>query len=211
MEIGANLGDKSFGGRITAFHNRYENFILPGDFVPSPGFAVGISRYKNLPEAQIAGVEIKAHRRFASGFIIHGAFVYTNGTDQDGKLLPTIAPMKTVLGVGYEAKNWGIDLTSIFVGSYHDSYINPANGRDDTFDAPSYKIANLTAWWEPSAMKGMRIQAGVRNLFDETYYDALSVRSIVPNNTGSTVSQLQPIEYYSAPGRNFVISATQKF
>lgn len=211
IEVGANLGDKSFGGRLVAYHNRYENFIDPGVFVPAPGFGVGIARFRNLPEAQISGVEVKAHKRFDTGFVVHGALVYTNGTDQDGKLLPTIAPMKGVFGIGYETNTWGVDLTGIFVAAYHDSYINPAIGRDDTFDAPAYTIANLSAWWEPSIMRGMRIQGAVRNLFDETYYDALAVRSIVPNPAGSPALQTQPIEFYSAPGRNFVVSVTQKF
>jgi hemoglobin/transferrin/lactoferrin receptor protein len=52
----------------------------------------------------------------------------------------------------------------------------------------------------------MRIQAGVYNLFDKTYYDALAVRSINPLSASS-----QPMEFYSQPGRTFKVSLTHKF
>lgn len=207
FEVGANFGDQKFGGRITAFHNWYRNFITTTPLAFDPAYpTLGVvSRFVNISEVQLTGVELRAHKRFANGFIVHGGLAYTYGEDGDGNYLPTVAPIKGLAGIGYEGDNWGIDLTGIFVGKYRDDFADP-NRADTTFDAPGYAIANLSTWWEPTFVKGLRIQATVKNLFDETYYDALTLRSV---NLSSTATQ--PLEFYSAPGRSFILSATHKF
>lgn len=181
---------------------------MAGDLEPDPNYpelSFGVARFKNVDEVRIRGIEFKAHKRFANGFILHGGLAYTHGEDGDGNLIPTIAPFKALAGIGYDGGNWGADLTGIFVGKYRDDYADP-NRVDTTFDAPSYAIANLNTWWEPAFFNGLRIQAGVKNLFDKTYYDALSLR-----NVDLTAAAAQPLEFYSSPGRAFILSATQKF
>jgi hemoglobin/transferrin/lactoferrin receptor protein len=76
----------------------------------------------------------------------------------------------------------------------------------ETFDAPGYGIFNLTGWWEPEEFKGLRIQAGVYNIFDRKYWNGVATRDV--QTTGTTY---QPVDYYSEPGRTFKISLTQKF
>lgn len=61
---------------------------------------------------------------------------------------------------------------------------------------PGYGIVDVTAWWEPGEMPGLRVNAGVYNVFDKTYYDAV--------NTQNTFTQ--PAEYYSEPGRTFRVA-----
>ena len=208
IEVGTNLGDSEFGGRVTGFYNKYKNFISAGDLEPDPAYpslAYGIGRFENIDKVTIYGVELRAHKVFDNGIRLHGGFSYAHGEDGEGNRLATVAPYKGILGVGYERENWGVDLTGIFVGKYNDDTAD-TTVADTTFDAPSYAVANVSAWWEPTAFKGMRIQAGIKNLFDETYYDALAVRSV---NLASSSSQ--PMEFYSEPGRTFTISLTQKF
>ncbi|WP_376782217.1 hypothetical protein [Agrobacterium cavarae] len=57
-------------------------------------------------------------------------------------------------------------------------------------------------------MKGFRVQAGVYNIFDKTYWNAVGVRDINPN-AQTTVNQ--PTAYYTEPGRTFKISLTKTF
>ena len=204
IEVGANLGTDGFGGRVTVFHNRYRNFIVAGDLTPDPAYPMlpfGIGRFENIDRVHISGIEIKAHKLFDNGLRLHGALSYVYGKDvTNNQLVPTVAPFKAIAGIGYEQEHWGVDLTGIFVGRYR--------GDNDaaTFDAPAYAIANLTGWWQPEQVKGMRIQAGVYNLFDKTHYDALAVRNINPLSASN-----QPIEFYSQPGRTFKVSLTHKF
>ena len=207
IELGANFGDRIFGGRVAAFHNWYRNYIGTTPLLPDPNYPslpFGVSKFINIDEVQISGIELKAHRRFSNGIGLHGAFVYAHGEDGNGNHVPTIAPVKGIVGISYESVNWGVDLTGIFVGKYNDDFGD--NRTDTTFDAPGYAIANLSGWWEPSFMNGLRIQAAVKNLFDETYYDALAVRTV-----NLSAAAAQPVEFYSAPGRSFILSATHRF
>ena len=71
-----------------------------------------------------------------------------------------------------------------------------------TTKAKSYGLVDATAWWKPEQLKGFSIQAGVYNIFDETYYDAVSLRD---------VTMSQPEAFYSEPGRTFKVSITQRF
>lgn len=82
-----------------------------------------------------------------------------------------------------------------------------SNTNDTTFDAPGYAIVDLTGWWTPVQLPGLRVQAGVYNIFDQEYYNALAVREV--NLSSATASQ--PREWYSEPGRTFKVSITKTF
>ena len=204
VEVGANLGTEDFGGRVTVFSNWYRNFIMASDLVPDPAYPalrVGVGKFENVDKVRISGVELKAHKLFDNGIRIHGALAYAYGLDvKKNTPLGTVAPFKAILGIGYEQEHWGADLTGIFVGDYR------GDGNRATFDAPGYGIANLTGWWEPEQTNGLRIQAGVYNIFDKTHFNALAVKDV---NLASTSSQ--PRDFYSQPGRTFKISITQRF
>ncbi|WP_411032963.1 TonB-dependent hemoglobin/transferrin/lactoferrin family receptor [Shinella sp. BYT-45] len=199
FEIGARMGDDDFGGRISAFHNRYRNFIeAVSASVQDPAvYPFGITEFQNLNRVRITGVEFSVHKRFDSGFHVNGALAYAKGKNlETGTYLGSVAPLKAVLGVGYATETWGTDLTWIGVKSV-------SSNSDATFKAPGYGIVDLTAWWEPEQVEGLTVRAGVYNLFDKEHYDALNVRSVT-----ATAANRQ---YYSEPGRSFKISLTQRF
>ncbi|CDN54914.1 TonB-dependent hemoglobin/transferrin/lactoferrin receptor family protein [Neorhizobium galegae bv. officinalis bv. officinalis str. HAMBI 1141] len=205
FEIGANLGDENFGGRVRLFHNRYKNFI-DSTSAPAPGFAAGITQNFNRSKVQISGIEVSGIKRFDNGFNVHGALAFAYGRDTEtNEYIRTIAPLKAVVGVGYEQETWGVDLTGIFAGGMrHEG--NPA-----TFEAPSYGLADLTGWWEPEQTKGLRIQAGIYNLFDKTYYNAVALRDTNMSVAPAAGNAYQPAPYFSEPGRSFKLSLTQRF
>ncbi|WP_288425718.1 TonB-dependent hemoglobin/transferrin/lactoferrin family receptor [uncultured Agrobacterium sp.] len=206
FEIGANLGDEDFGGRVTAYHNRYRNFIDTVTLTGVPGYPVFLQTNFNRDKVAISGVEASLQKRFDTGFNVHASLAYAYGKDTEtNEIIRTVAPLKAIAGIGYEQDIWGVDFSGVFASAMRDDH-NAA-----TFDAPGYGIFNLTGWWEPAQTKGLRIQMGVYNLFDKTYYDALALRDINPNTVPSNSNSVQPIEYYSEPGRTFKISLTQRF
>lgn len=208
FELGAAYDSGDFSGRVTVFHNSYRNFIeATEDFTDKfpPGYFPEflLNSWRNLDRVEISGIELKARKDFDNGIYLSGSLAYAYGKDKtNNKVLRSVAPFKSILGVGYAGEHWGTELTGIFAGRMRN------DGDDKTYDAPAYAIANLEAWWEPEQVKGMRIQAGVYNLFDKTYYNALKVRNV--DGTGDNPS-FQPLPFYSEPGRNFRISLTQKF
>lgn len=205
FEIGATYDDGSLRGRVTGFYNRYKNFIDTRDLTPAEQAAIGIvpgtypffvNQAINRANVEIYGAELSVEKRFDNGFNIHGGLAYARGVDRDtNEVLGSVAPFKGVIGVGYSTDEWGVDL----------SYIGAASVSEDStanFKAPSYGIVDLTGWWKPAQFEGLSIQAGIFNVFDETYYDAVALRD---------VSFSQPDAFYSEPGRSFKISVTQRF
>lgn len=208
FEVGANYETNDFQGKLTVFHNRYRNFIaettaFTNAFPPGYYPQFMINSWENLNRVEISGVELKARKDLDNGFFVQGSLAYAYGKDKDtGNFIRTVAPLKAIAGVGYAADHWGMELTGIFSSGMRD------DGNAKTFDAPGYGIANLTGWWEPEQMEGLRVQAGVYNVFDKLYYNAVGVRLKDPTSVASTN---QPMPYYSEPGRTFKVSLTQRF
>lgn len=200
FEIGANLGDSEFGGRVTAFYNKYRNFIDSETSYTDPSFPWGSTTYENLDRVRIFGFELRAHKFFENGFNVHASLAYANGEDEEtGELLDSVPPFKGIVGVGYATETWGTDL----------SFIGVAGVDEDStasFQPGGYGLVNLTGWWEPEQVEGLRVTAGVYNLFDKEYYDAVKWRDI-----DLSTSVAQPKEFYSEPGRTFKISITKTF
>lgn len=198
FEIGANYEGADLDARFVLFHNKYKNFIetySPNIFGPLD------QSWRNIARVDISGVEVSARKEFANGLFLHGALGYAYGEDKDtGEFVRTVAPFRAVAGVGFNALYWGVDISGEFSGGMRD------DEDPDTFDAPGHGIFNLTGWWEPFGSQGPRLQAGVYNLFDKKYWNAVAVREVDPVSTG-----YQPVDYYSEPGRSFKISLTQRF
>lgn len=199
FEIGARMGDDDFGGRASVFYNRYRNFIEAGTAeVQDPAnYPFGITEYQNLNRVRIAGFELSGYKQFASGFHVRGSLAYARGENLDtGVYLGSVAPVKAVFTTGYATETWGTDVTLIGVKGVSDN-------SDATFKAPGYGLVDLTAWWSPEQVEGLTVRAGVYNVFDREYYDALNVRN-------SAVTALNR-PYFSEPGRSFKVSITQRF
>ncbi|MBC7282544.1 TonB-dependent hemoglobin/transferrin/lactoferrin family receptor [Hoeflea sp.] len=205
FEIGAAYDNGSLRGRATAFYNRYKNFVDTRSLSAAeqaglgiaPGtYPFGVTQSINRANVEIYGAEFSLEKQLDSGFILHGALAYARGIDLDtGQALGSVAPLKAVLGAGYATETWGANVNWIGVASVSEN--STAN-----YKASSYGLVDATAWWKPEQLKGFSVQAGVYNIFDETYYDAVSLRD---------VSMTQPDAFYSEPGRTFKISITQRF
>lgn len=198
FEIGANYDGSDVDARFVVFHNKYKNFIET--YNPNI-FGAFDQSWRNLARVDITGFELTARKDFDNGVSLHGSVAYAYGEDKDtGEFVRTVAPFKAIAGLAYTAEHWGADFSGVFSAAMRD------DGSADTFDAPGFGLFNLTGWWEPEQLNGTRIQAGVYNIFDKKYWNAVGVREVDPVSTS-----YQPVDYYSEPGRTFKISLTQKF
>lgn len=219
FEVGAKYESVDLTGGITLFHNRYSDFI---DTVGVPttlrasATAVPVNgtmlTYRNRDNVVISGVEVRGRKDFANGFFFEGSLAYAYGKDTNtDELIRTVAPFKSVIGVGYEQEAWGVNLTTTLQAGMREDGPQPnvlTSGTFNTFDAPGYGVVDLAGWWEPEQAKGLRIQAGVYNIFDKTYWNGVATRNV---STSAVSSTNQPVDFYSEPGRTFKISLTQKF
>ncbi|MBD8556510.1 TonB-dependent hemoglobin/transferrin/lactoferrin family receptor [Rhizobium sp. CFBP 8762] len=218
FDVGANLGDENFGGRVSVFHNRYHDFIDTYSLTEAQANALGyslsnyrqggISSYYNIRRARIYGTEIAAHKSFDNGIRLRGSLSYAKGENLDtDEFLQSVAPMKGVLGVDYNQEQWGVSLDWIAVKASRGQTTYSAQpsatspGTKSYFKTPGYGLVDLTGWYEPEQFKGLKINAGVYNVFDKAYYDYVNVRG-----GGGQADQ-----FYTEPGRSFKVSLTQRF
>ncbi len=196
FDLGLRYGDEALGARINVFSTRYQNFIdtvqltQPGGEYPLGG----ISSYKNIPDARISGVELGAHARLHDHWTARASLAYAEGRNlTDDTYLDSVPPMTAILGLGYAQAHWGGEVTTKLAAR--------RDKVDNGFEAPGYGVVDVTAYLEPEQLPGLKIAAGVFNLFDKTYYDAVTVPE----------TRAQPDLFYSEPGRSFRINATYRF
>ncbi|KRW59254.1 TonB-dependent hemoglobin/transferrin/lactoferrin family receptor [Pseudomonas sp. TTU2014-080ASC] len=206
-EIGAELGDKQLGGSISLFDNHYKNFI-DSNLTASPeelaslglnasDYPMGVTRTGNRAKVQIYGAELAAHWAFMPNWKLWGSVAWANGEDRNtNQRLNTVAPITGLFGLSYEQEQFGGDLM-LRTAAARNKVEN-----DNDFQAPGYGVVDLTAYWQPKELDGVKLQAGLFNAFDKKYWNALDV---------PTGNLAQPDDYYSEVGRNFRVSASWQY
>lgn len=202
VDVGLRFGDKQLGGSITYFHTNYRNFIETYQVAPPGGLYPqnGIIGFRNIPQAEIQGVEINGQYAFAPNWLVRGSFAYTRGRNKtDDVFLNSIPPMQGILAIAYGTDRWGAEFSTKLAGKRDD--VAATTGTNAGFKAPGYAIFNATAWWRPlPQIADLEVQIGVYNIFDRKYFDAANVPTGV---------LAQARDYYSEPGRT--VKATVKY
>lgn len=197
-DLGAKIGDEHFGGSIGLFTNQYKNFIDTLDLGASREFRLSRRQYMNRNNVRISGLEIKGHWAINNYWHTNFGLTYAEGKDTDSnEYLNTIPSVKGVAGIGYAKEKWGSDLIMTAVAKR-----NKVASNSDFLMTPGYTLLDLTGWIEPFGKKGPRIHAGIYNIFDKRYWNALDLPSAT-----SSLSK----DYYTESGRSFKVSIVQKF
>lgn len=216
-EFGVETGNETLGGRLAFFDNRYRDFIerevVIGPASPewNPAWAgqypMGVTGFANRANVRIYGAELVVNAALMDRWYTWGGLAWARGRDQDtGRALNSVAPLKFVAGLGYKTTQWGAE--ALFTGAARRSQVEypdpvPEMPQAD-FQAPGYGVLDLTAWWQPEQVKGLRVQAGVFNVFDKTYWNALDVPR-------SNARGAAPLASYTEPGRNVKVSLTYQY
>jgi hemoglobin/transferrin/lactoferrin receptor protein len=217
-ELGAKMGSEALGGALAIFDNRYQNFIdsdvplNPSSPQWQPGragqYPLGITGAVNRSRVRIYGAEANAHWRFAPGWRTWGSLAWAVGKDEGtGQYLNSVAPLKAIVGLGYGHQAWGVD-AMLTTATRRNKVEYPQATREAAnpdFRAPGYGVVDLMGYWRPAAVKGLRVQAGVFNLFDKKYWQAIDVP------TAGATPIPRPVDWYTEPGRSVRLSLTYQY
>ena len=209
-ELGLEYGDARRGVQLAVFDNRYRDFIdedvplTPDSSEWNPAWSglypMGVTAFANRSRVRIYGAELSGQWEFNENWYSWGSLAWARGRDQDSsEYINSVAPLRAVIGLGYRQEQWGADVITTLV-RHRDEVADP----ETDFQAPGYGLLDLTAWWAPKAVKGLKLQAGVYNVFDKTYWNALNVGA---GNTRTST----PIDYYTEPGRSLRVSLTYQY
>ena len=177
-----------------------------------PGWAgqypLGVTGNVNRAKVRIYGAEASAHWKFAPGWRTWGSLAWAVGKDEGtGQYLNSVAPLKAILGVGYGRDVWGVDamLTTAMQRNKVEYPDASPDAPNPDFKAPGYGVVDLMGYWRPAAVKGLQVQAGVFNLFDKKYWEAINVP------TAGATAIPRPVDWYTEPGRSVRVSLTYQY
>ncbi len=217
FELGLRANGQMGSAEITAFYNKYEDFIeqiLTGTrqegLVPVMEF-----QYQNLDEATIKGIEFRSQLwldeaiGLPMGTSFNTAISWADGEGSNAgakdEPLNSISPLTAVLGLGYDApsENWGGNLTWTLVAekdeddiSQGDQAANETTPDGSQFATHGYGLVDVTAYYKPA--EDITINAGIFNITDKQYWVWDDVRGLSDTYQG--------LDRYTQPGRNFSVS-----
>ncbi|MBI3712532.1 MAG: TonB-dependent hemoglobin/transferrin/lactoferrin family receptor [Burkholderiales bacterium] len=191
---------------LTAFDNRYDNFIsqqvIKGVGTPANPL---IFQFINLSQAQIRGVEARAQWQIDEHWMAHVGVSRLHGESEiNGKqqALDSINPGKLILGLRYEGAQFGGQISAQHHATKARSDIaSVGNPPSPAFAPPAYTVVNLSAYCKLGDR--FSLTARLDNAFDRKYWRWSDVRGIADTS---------PIkDAYTSAGRQLQLSAQYSY
>ena len=196
FELGMKFKNERARAQVTAFYNRYRNFINRTEIGTSTVGRRPIIQYQyqNLDHVKTYGAEASAAYKFLPGWQVSGSIAWMRGKQQDGKPLDSAYPLNGVLGVDYAQEKWGVD-TKLRWSKKHSRV-----SSDSVFQTPGYGVWDVGAWYKPS--KNVEIGANIYNIGNKKYWQHADVAGM---------SRTSVMDLYTETGRNFAATVQLKF
>ncbi len=192
VEIGYRYEGHGRRFELSAYENRYRDLIESRARVGTdPDTGALLFQSVNRDRARIRGVEMSLSQSL--GYFLHGnwslrsAAAWARGDDTERDVpLNTVQPGRAVLGLRYQALDWGAELT----GTAVERVKRVDDSAGTLFRPPGYGVLDLFAWYEPA--HHLRLHAGVFNLGDRRYWEWRSARNIALD--------AEDRDFFTAPG-----------
>ena len=196
FELGMKFKNERTRAQVTAFYNRYRNFIDRTEVGTASigGRPIIQYQYQNLDHVKTYGAEASAAYKFLPGWQVSGSIAWMRGKQQDGTPLDSAYPLNGVLGVDYAQEKWGGD-TKLRWSKKHSRV-----SSDSIFQAPGYGVWDVGAWYKPS--KNVEIGANIYNIGNKKYWQHADVAGM---------SRSSVMDLYTETGRNFATRVQLKF
>lgn len=231
-ELGYRWQTERYQLGLSAYRDKYTNFIETASFIQNPGVAYRTcagttctltqgNEYlmpANVGEVTVKGVEVEGRWLINQQWSARLAWAYSEGEKKNGDPLPSIVPATGVLGLRFESpsQRWSLtgNVTHAAAKKLEDATITETS---DFFTSlvPDYlsdEYTVLDLFGEMNVTKRLRLNAGIYNMFDEKYYLWPRVRFV---NEGTTTlygyASGDGIGRFSEPGRNFRVSLAWQF
>ena len=208
IEVGMRGEGSSWSASAAAFTNRYRNFITDV-ILPDldPVYGLQQFQYQNVQDVKVQGAELRAGCVFLDNWRSNLSLAYAKGENLNtGKPINSIAPVKSVAGIGYhQGDAWGVDATLTTVlaksgSSVDQDLLDSSYSPRPHFLSPGFSKLDVLAFKSMSWNGSWRLQAGVFNALNRTYWRWEEVRNLYQGDSY--------VPRFSQPGRNFSVSLT---
>jgi hemoglobin/transferrin/lactoferrin receptor protein len=197
IELGFRYHGDDYRFSIAVFGVDYNDLIETKVNLGRDETGTLIFQSQNIDEARVYGTELNFNAsldRWVRGLAFDAAASFTRGDDRTtDQPLNTVDPAELVTALTWEPSTWsryGLILTAVAGNDRVD------DSGAEMMTTDGYVVVDLTASFRVA--KTVRIDAGIFNAFDETYWQWSSVRNRTVNDP--------MIDYLSAPGRYASVS-----
>ena len=196
FELGMKFKNERARAQVTAFYNRYRNFIDRTEVGTASigGRPIIQYQYQNLDRVKTYGAEASAAYKFLPGWQVSGSIAWMRGKQQDGTPLDSAYPLNGVLGLDYTQEKWGMG-TKLRWSKKHSRV-----SSDTVFQAPGYGVWDVGAWYKP--FKNLEIGTNIYNVGNKKYWQHADVAGM---------SRTSVMDLYTETGRNFAATVQLKF
>ncbi|KFL35756.1 TonB-dependent hemoglobin/transferrin/lactoferrin family receptor [Arenimonas donghaensis] len=201
IEAGLRYGGEALWASLSAYQNDYQDFIESLRFVGFNDLGLMVFQSQNVDEARIRGAELKAGLDLGAlsdgleGWRLRTALSWQHGDDRVAdEPLRSVDPARAVLGLGYEARAWGVELVGSFA-QRKDRLAELSPGQP-AFAPPGYGVLDLLAHWDFAP--GATVNLGLFNLGDRKVWDWADVPGVAANSA--------VLDRYTRPGRHVALS-----
>ncbi len=169
------LGADALTFQVSVFRNSVDNFIE--QVVGAPSFGPipdpGVTRWVNVDEATIEGVELEGSYR-RGRWLLTAAYGMTRGEDdRSGQDLTNIPADTFVADVSYHFPANGL-IAGVRYTDASDQRRTDVPENDGGVTFAGYSLTDLYLSWEPGALPALKFDLNVNNLTDEFYQRAWS-------------------------------------
>jgi hemoglobin/transferrin/lactoferrin receptor protein len=217
IELGSRGKSGAWRYQVSAYANNYDDFIAQ---VTTQGSVLNpldpaILQYQNLTKVSIRGWDVRTDWAFAERWQANAAIAYSQGQQtQNGITAPlnTIQPLRAVLGMRYDAIEWGAFANLIWNQGKSASDVNfnsNTGGTANQFLTPASTILNLTGYWKPT--KQLTLNFNLNNVFNSTYWNWAGVQGSVTTVSSRTYNAESAQQSATSAPRNAQVSLRYDF
>jgi hemoglobin/transferrin/lactoferrin receptor protein len=217
IEMGSRGKSGAWRYQASAYVNNYDDFIAQ---VTTQGSTLSpldpaIIQYQNLTKVSIRGWDVRTDWAFAERWQANAALAYSQGQQtQNGITAPlnTIQPLRAILGMRYDAIEWGAFANLIWNQGKAASDVNfnsNTGGTANQFLTPASTILNLTGYWKPT--KQLTLNFNLNNVFNSTYWNWSGVQGSVSTVSSRTYNALAAQQSATSAQRNAQVSLRYDF
>jgi hemoglobin/transferrin/lactoferrin receptor protein len=230
-EIGLRGQGSAGWFNLSGYYTYYDDFVWSGYEVPTADIPAWVSQLApgafvnmvyqpvNAKHAIIRGIEASGALELgyfsdalggwtlnASASIANGRLIEPGNTGYSP--LNTVDPAKAVLGIAYDAENWGAELVG--TGVRRHTQLSQAS----YFRPPGYGKIDLFAHYRP--IDSLELNIGLENLTDRKYWDWGNLQggilgNLVSGNGTNDVVSGSATDIYTMPGRSISASLRYSF
>lgn len=207
-ELGIRINGDVGNFEFVAFYNDYDDFIeeVTIDSTYNSSTFDRVTQSRNIDSATIWGLEARAALWLddtigaPTGTSLQVAIAFADGeNDSEDTPLESVAPLKAVFGLNYDApnENWGTTLNWTLVDNKEKDEL----ADEDNFATAGYGILDLTGHY--NITKNLTLRAGVYNITDKEYWMYEDARGLDASDTD--------LDDYTQPSRNISASFVYSF